>query len=442
MLRGSIVLIDGEHYPPVVARAIEALRVQGTPVALALMVGGTEKIGSGNFEIGVPIEAASDDPERSLADAIDRIAPASVIDLSDEPVLGYEARCRLASVALWKGIAYRGADFEFTPPPRPRLATAASIGIFGSGKRSGKTAVGGTVARVLRAAGARPVVVAMGRGGPPEPEVLSGENELTADSLRALAAQGRHASSDYIEDALTARVPTVGAWRAGGGMAGATCFHNYEEAIKAAGDLNPGILVLEGSGAAIPPVHFDAGIFIVDARIDPAFLRGYFGLYRVLLADLVVLTMCEEYLDGGHVAEVEKCIRSSTLNQPPVIHTVFRPHPLQEIEGESVRLATTANRQASDLLKSHLEGTYGVTVAAATNALSDRSRLRSDLEAAPQAQTLLVELKAAAVDVASSIAADRGMKVVFLDNRPEPVRGGDLEAGIQKVAEAARERHA
>jgi cyclic 2,3-diphosphoglycerate synthetase len=213
----SIVLVDGEHYPPVTARAIAALRAGGEEPVLALLVGGSEKLGQVAMEVGVPVEAAAD-AEAALADAIPRVGAGRVIDLSDEPVLGSVRRCRLASVALWRGASYVGADFHFAAPARPPVGDVPSVAVIGMGKRTGKTAVAGQAARAYRDAGLRPVVVAMGRGGPPDPEVITAGEVLDPHRLLRWVDDGRHAASDYIEDALMAGVPTVGAWRAGGDL--------------------------------------------------------------------------------------------------------------------------------------------------------------------------------------------------------------------------------
>jgi cyclic 2,3-diphosphoglycerate synthetase len=45
----------------------------------------------------------------------------------------------------------------------------------------------------------------------------------------------------------------------------------------------------------------------------------------------------------------------------------------------------------------------------------------------------LTELKAAAVDVASVRAVDRGAEVVFVDNRPVSIDGADLDERIEEV---------
>src|SRR6266849_7334902 len=87
----SVVLVDGEHYPPVTARAIAALRAEGEHPVAALLVGGSEKLGQVPLEIGVPVTAAPD-REAGLVELIRATGATRVVDLSDEPVLGYTDR--------------------------------------------------------------------------------------------------------------------------------------------------------------------------------------------------------------------------------------------------------------------------------------------------------------------------------------------------------------
>lgn len=437
-----LVLVDGEHYPPVVGRAIGQMRARGEHPVVALLVGGSEKLGQVPMEIGVPVEVAPPGgAEAALASLLGRTGLNRVVDLSDDPVLDYVARMRLASVALWCGASYEGADFRFTPPDRSLRPAVPSVAVMGTGKRTGKTALGGHAARTWRAAGRNPVVIAMGRGGPPEPEVLDVGEVLNPARLMAFLEEGRHAASDYIEDALTSGVATVGAWRAGGGLAGAMGHSNFPAALAAAQALRPGLLVLEGSGAAIPPAGFDAGVLVVNAHIDPGYLCGYFGLYRLLLADLVVITMWEESLDQAQRNAVERCARSRPLTQPKVVCTVLRPHPLSDVSGKKIWLGTTAHERAGPALQRHLEETYGCKVASSSHALARREALRADLDATRGVDAVVVELKAAAVDVVTRWGMERGVEVIYLDNRPETVGGdGPLEDLLEEVADLAAER--
>jgi cyclic 2,3-diphosphoglycerate synthetase len=65
-------------------------------------------------------------------------------------------------------------------------------------------------------------------------------------------------------------------------------------------------------------------------------------------------------------------------------------------------------------------------------------------------EVLVTELKAAAVDVATRAALERGMEVIYCDNRPEPVVTSDdhdgaydaFDAAVRAVADLATERFA
>jgi cyclic 2,3-diphosphoglycerate synthetase len=163
---------------------------------------------------------------------------------------------RLAAHALAAGVPYAGADFRFDPPPRPRVATKPSVAVIATGKRAGKTAVTGELARLLRDRGTPPVVVTMGRGGPAEPELIDpATTDLTPAGLAALAATGRHAASDHFEDAITAGVVTIGTRRCGGGLAGAPVDATFTAGVELANTRPESIVLLEGSGASVPPVR-------------------------------------------------------------------------------------------------------------------------------------------------------------------------------------------
>lgn len=181
-----MVLIDGEHYPDVTAWAIKGLG----DVCCAVFLGGTEKIGdmkSLEKKIGVKLYYGKDyllEIERAIRE--NKIE--EVVDLSDEPVLNYEDRFRIAAVLLKNGVKYKGADFEFSPKKITKI-NKPSITILGTGKRVGKTAVSGFVARTLKQI-AKPIIVTMGRGGPEEPEIIEGDKiEITPEFLVKLRSQ-------------------------------------------------------------------------------------------------------------------------------------------------------------------------------------------------------------------------------------------------------------
>ena len=437
-----VALIDGEHYPPVVRAALAELEREHDVVAVAFM-GGTEKVDMsvGDATYGVPA-VFHDTAEGALADALDRFAPDAVVDLSDEPVVTAPMRFRLAGIAIARGVEYRGADFRFSPPKRVGITATPALGIIGTGKRVGKTAISAYVARRLTASGLDIVVVAMGRGGPEEPELIFGDQvQLTTEDLVALARQGKHAASDNYEDAVMSRVTTVGCRRCGGGFAGDTYLSNVAEGARLADSLGKELVVFEGSGAAIPPVATDADILIVGAGRGVEYVRDYFGPYRLGRADLVIIAGAEEPLAGA--SEVEELRTEIARQRPelPVVATTFRPTPIEPVAGRRVFFATTAPPSLLPLLVAHLEQEHGCSVVGASANLSNRARLRADMDAAAGSfDVLLTELKAAAIDVVAEAGEAAGVKTVLCDNVPIPVDGSDLDRAIDTIAAAALER--
>jgi cyclic 2,3-diphosphoglycerate synthetase len=436
----ALVLVDGEHYPPVVRAAIAAAG-QDDRIVAALLLGGTEKL-RGEPDYGVPLEHAGADAAAAMVVLAGKHAATRVVDLSDEPVLSEADRFRLINRALAAGLSYRGADFEFWPPPQVPAGVPA-IAVIGTGKRIGKTAVCGHLARLLGERH-RLVVIAMGRGGPELPELLDGAADppSVADLLRRSRA-GEHAASDFLEDAALARVTVVGARRCGGGMAGAPFLSNVEQAVALARERDPELLLLEGSGAALPPVAADRTVLVTSAVRPAEALRAGLGPYRVLVSDVVVITMSEPPLaDAGQVESVRATVRDLKPDAT-VIAAVMRLSPVEPVGGERVALFTTAESAIHPRLAEDLADEHGAEVAAVVGSLSDRAALVDDLDSPGvlAAQTYLIEIKAAAIDVVAEAAAERGVRVVFCDNRPRSLPGEpdldtvalDLAAGVVAV---------
>ncbi|MDQ3669507.1 MAG: cyclic 2,3-diphosphoglycerate synthetase, partial [Actinomycetota bacterium] len=368
--------------------------------------------------------------------ALDEARAEVVIDLSDEPVVTPRDRFRLASRTLAAGLPYVGGDFRFDPVAFAPFDTPA-IAVIGSGKRVGKTAVAGHLARLL-AETREVVIVAMGRGGPPEPVVV--EDPPGVSDLLERSRAGSHAASDYLEDAALARVVTVGARRCGGGLAGAPFTSNVEEAARIAAERDPDVVIFEGSGAALPPIEVGARVLVARAAADLDLVTGYLGAYRLLLSDLVVVTSCEEPLATAEdvdrmrdaIAEVKPGLR--------VVATLFRQRPAEPVDGRRVALFSTSPDQVHDRLCRHLEEVHGANVVLVSGNLSNRQKLREELEseAARDAEVYLVEIKAAAIDVVAEAASERGIDVVFADNEVLSVEGEpNLDEELRALADAA-----
>jgi cyclic 2,3-diphosphoglycerate synthetase len=283
-------------------------------------------------------------------------------------------------------------------------------------------------------------MVAMGRGGPPAPE-RAGLEEVGLEALLARAERGEHAASDFLEDALTSGVPTFGARRCGGGLAGKPYSTNVAEAAEQAARSGTDLVILEGSGASVPTVPWDAGVLVAPAEIPLEHLGGYLGPFRILLSDLLVFIM-----GGGSFAEPDNLSSLYPLVRRlradiRIAIAELQPVPLADVRGKDAFFATTAHQELAGYLAERLERTSGCRVVKVSPHLADRAALEADLSSAPRFDVLLTELKAAAIDVAARRALDRGAGVVFVDNRPRTVGGeGEIDELLTETILLAGER--
>src|SRR4051794_30477230 len=414
--RAIIALVDGEHHPAVVRDALDSLeRERG--VAGVVFCGGEEKVGAAVLadpepHYGRPVETG--DPEDALRRLAATGSAGAVFDVSDEPIVPPPLKLRLASLALHLELAYEAPGVSLTPPRFEAVAfEGPELAVVGTGKRTGKTAVAGHWAKLLHDRGARPVIVSMGRGGPPEPQLAPAGTSL--DDLLAIAAEGRHAASDYLEDAALAGVAAVGCRRVGGGLAGEPYRSNVAEGAALAAAQSPGAIVFEGSGSCLPPVVVDRTVCIVG---DARGALGELGPYRLMRADLALVMNGDEQLAADVVRYVPGLVGRCTL----------RPEPVEPLpEGARVALFTTGATTAE-----------GVEPAVASTNLARRSELAGDLERAAAAgcDVFLTEIKAAGIDTVATFARERGAQVVFLRNRPVGI-DIDLDAELMRLHDGA-----
>jgi cyclic 2,3-diphosphoglycerate synthase len=250
--------------------------------------------------------------------------------------------------------------------------------------------------------------VAMGRGGPATPEVA--ESPPTLDELLALSRAGSHAASDYLEIAAVAGVVTIGCRRCGGGLAGAVASSNVQAGAELALQRGADFVVFDGSGAAIPPVATGKRVLVTSTFDPPALVTGYLNAYRILLADLVLVTMADASTPHEALADAIREVKPDVT----VIAVGFRPRPLASIDGKRVAYFTTAAPSAHERLAADLGG-YGAEVLHVSGNLADRPALQRELETV-DADVYLTEIKAAGIDVVAEAGAKRGVEIVLAAN--------------------------
>jgi cyclic 2,3-diphosphoglycerate synthetase len=209
-------------------------------------------------------------------------------------------------------------------------------------------------------------------------------------------------------------VRTIGCRRCGGGLAGQVATSNVAEGARLAEELAPDIVVFDGSGAAIPPIATDRRILVTSGAQD---VRAGLNAYRVLVADLVVAIGVDEAQLGA--------IRE--LKDVPVVQCELRLEPVEPIGGRVAVFA--AGPAATDHLRADV-------VATSAN-LADRPKLREDL-ASIDADTYVIEIKAAAIDVVAEAALERGARIVFARNDVVSLPGEpDLDTELCALADSA-----
>ena len=446
-----LCLVDGEHYLPVTQESIKLLNnLEHIDIVAAVFIGGTEKLRDDSEEsysevLGIPVQFAKtkDIPYDLIVDMIKEYDVDTVMDLSDEPILDYPKRFNIACKVLAQDVSYEGPDFKFDPITQYKVMEKPSLKIIGTGKRIGKTAVSGFVSRLIDKNGYEPCVIAMGRGGPEEPEIVHGEElEITPEFLLEQSQNGVHAASDHWEDALMSRILTIGCRRCGGGMAGEVFLTNMKKGAKLANEVNSKFAIFEGSGAAIPPIKTNKNIVLIGANQPLNNIKNYFGPYRIGLGDLIILTMCEEPMCSPEKREYLEEFIKEINPEAKLISTVFRPKPLNDISGKKVLFATTAPESIEQELVSYLETNYNCEVIGTTPHLSNRPLLKKDIEKyIDKVDIMLTELKAAAVDVATKYSMEKGLDVVYCDNIPVPInyKYPNLSKSVLEIVDGAIE---
>ena len=172
-IKKMVCLVDGEHYLPVTKSALDMLdNLEHNEVVAVVFIGGTEKLREASEEGGVeklgrPVhfgENPHEIPYSTIGDVVDKYDADVVMDLSDEPIVDYSKRFKIASLVLERGVPYEGPDFKFYPVSEHDILKKPSLKILGTGKRIGKTAVSAYAARLIHKRKYNPCVVAMGSG--------------------------------------------------------------------------------------------------------------------------------------------------------------------------------------------------------------------------------------------------------------------------------------
>ena len=247
---------------------------------------------------------------------------------------------------------------------------------------------------------------------------------------------GGHAASDYLEDAVLARVTTVGCRRCGEGPAGEPFESNVVEGVRLALQQEPGVVVVEGSGAALPPVAADRTVCATSAARAEADALSYLGPLRLMRSQLVVVFGASELEPAEREALVDRL--AEWVPRDSIALCDMEPEPAQEVpEGARVACFTTATPDAEAHQREVL-ARRGVDLRRWSGNLARRRDLERDVEEALRdgCDVFLTELKAAAVEiVADARGAGRGA------GRVPAQPPGERRGGVDRRPSAATRGH-
>ena len=305
---------------------------------------------------------------------------------------GRASGCGSRAAALARGPPVRRRRTSASTRRRSRRSRCRRSRSIGTGKRVGKTAVTGHVARLL-ARDRDVVVVAMGRGGP----AGAGGRRGRADARRPARALARRAATPPPTTSRRPRSPACrrsAAARAAAGSPGGRSTRTCSRARALAAAREPGRRRLRRQRRRDPAGR--------DRRARPRRRRagattstGYLNPYRVLVSDLVVLTMAATTLAGA-IRELEDA-RVSRRAAPAAASS-------RSTAGAS---RSSRPRRGATAVRAHLETARGRPRLAATSPTAPRCATSSS---AIDADVFLVELKAAAIDVVAEAAVERGAR--------------------------------
>jgi cyclic 2,3-diphosphoglycerate synthetase len=216
-------------------------------------------------------------------------------------------------------------------------------------------------------------------------------------------------------------------------LAGRVATSNVAAGAQLALQRDPDFVVFDGSGAAIPPVATGKRVLVTSVFDRPELVTGYLNAYRILLADLVLVTMADAGTPHRALAEAIREVKPGVK----VIAVGFRPRPLGPVDGKRVAYFTTAVPSAHERLAEELRA-QGADVVYVSGSLADRGALERELEGV-DAEVYLTEIKAAGIDVVAEAGAKRGVEVVLAAVDVVPCPGEpELEPELRALAEAAR----
>ena len=333
----------------------------------------------------------------------------AVVDLSGEPVL--DARTRACG---WRRSRSTSGSSTARRAAADAAAAASDLDARGAGRgrdrdRQADRQDGASAAisrRCCADAGSEPVSSRWGGAARPQPQLVRrGRGCPASRSCSRSPARGGHAASDYLEDAVLAGVTTrrLPALRRGPGGRDV----RLERRSRACGSrcaLEPGVVVLEGSGAALPPVAAHRTVCVDERRARAR--AGAVAPGPAAAAALGPASCCSARRSSPTAGARGAGGRSRRRGCPRERIVALRPaspsRPSRCPPARAWRVFTTARPEARAAAARAARSGTGSSVRAVSSNLARRDGARARPRAggcASGCDVFLTELKAAAIDI-------------------------------------------
>lgn len=182
------------------------------------------------------------------------------------------------------------------------------------------------------------------------------------------------------------------------------------------------LIIFEGSGVMFLVYRIDVYIFIIGGRQKMDFLWGYFGFFRIVLVDLIIVIMLDE-INFEKRVEIRKIVEEINL-KVDFYFMVFCLRFLGNILGKKFGFVMIF-QSVLFKVREYFEG-FGVEVVVILGNFLNRLKLREDLEKFRGIDVVVVEFKVVVVDVVIKWVLERGIEVIYFDNELVNIDGKDL----------------
>jgi hypothetical protein len=298
----AVVLCDAKFGAAPIQAAIDYLVVEKRyrVVGAAIVADGLPK----GFSLEVPFVVEAGAPA-AVQRASAEFSPRAVVDITESDL---DDRFIWANEALQLGLEVHGADFRLWPPAL-RGGAAPTVTFVGAGPAVGKTAAIVSFLEEVKAK-RKTAAVVLDLGGPPYPELVEGAGAAPAvERLLSFHRDGRSIGGDHYLIATATGVPAVGCSFAGTGLTGVPLNSLLGDAFVFATEAGGELVVVEGSGRAMPPTTGALG-FLINVRTEPELLRAFPFAYQLRRAAAVIATGFERAPNPKTVGDLEAAVKA------------------------------------------------------------------------------------------------------------------------------------